>query len=80
MSYRITITRIETVMKKLGQEWRVTGEEPMYPGSPEQAAIKKQTWGYTPEIEKETAEETEVLKQTVQNIDLAAVIKAINNL
>lgn len=36
--------------------------------------------GYTPEITKKEAVETEILRQNVEELDLKAVIKAINGL
>lgn len=40
----------------------------------------KQVMGYTPEIDKVVDVKAEIFKQTVETLDLPAVIKAINNL
>ena len=37
-------------------------------------------YGYTPEIEKEVEVTTKVLEQTVDDLDLVAVIRAVNGL
>lgn len=78
MSYRITVTRMETVTKKFGKEWKVVGEEQAK--GDDNKPYLKDLYGYTPEIEKEATEEVEVLRQTVTELDMIAVIKAINGL
>lgn len=75
MSYEITIKKRRDVTKLAGKEWKVVGQE-----FDKDAERLKDTYGYTPEIERPVTEEVEVLKQTVDDIDLAAVIKAINKL
>lgn len=37
-------------------------------------------YGYADPVEETVEEETEMLRQTVDNLDLAAVIKAVNGL
>lgn len=70
MAYTITITKTETVTRKVGKEWKVIGQDP----------DQTDVYGYTPEIEKEVETETKILEQTVVDLDLHAVIKAINGL
>lgn len=40
----------------------------------------KPIYGYAPDREEDVKREVEILKQSVESVDLAAVIKAINNL
>lgn len=40
----------------------------------------KPIYGYAPDREEDVENEREILKQTVETLDLPAVIKAINNL
>lgn len=87
MSFEITIkeTRVEHVIKP--REWAVVGkvevarkpdffrEEPDEP----KTRITDQ-YDYTPEVETVQTVTREVLKQTVEDLDLAAVIRAVNKL
>lgn len=66
MTYTITITKTERVVRKAGKQW-----EKLKDGG---------DYGYTPEIEKEVEVETKVLEQTLEHLDLVAVVKAINGL
>jgi hypothetical protein len=66
--YKITVEITETVTKNVGKKWLrigTTGD-----GMPE--------YGYTPEIEKEVEEKKTIYTQVIANLDLYAVIKAIN--
>ncbi len=88
--YEIKITQM--VLKKVpaGEEWEVidealfTEEEVLKSSRIYQEADKtlpvKEVHGYTPKILKEEHVEIEILKQTVANLDLTAVIKAINGI
>lgn len=79
MSYEITIKEKRNVVKACGKEWKVCGQtqkKSEYDTEPYMADV----YDYTPEIEKTVSEEREILKQTIEELDLAAVIKAINGL
>jgi len=86
--FEITIKEKRTVKKVVGNVWAVIGEKEeireisMYDPRDADAPRTRiaQVYGYTLEIEKAVDEEREVLKQTVDELDLAAVIKAINKL
>ncbi len=88
MSYKITITETTIVTKTVGKVWDVIGEkevmrgidlyERLEPGEPKTRI--EQIRGYTPEIEKQQEVSREVLSQEVENLDLVAVIKAINSI
>lgn len=87
MPYEIIIKERHEVVKRCGKEWAVLGtkevarEEDFYRGQQDQSQTRiEEVRGYTPEIEKTVTEEREVLKQTVDTLDLPAVIKAINKL
>lgn len=68
--YQITITKTETVDKMMGRKWEKGGTEK--PGS--------DGYGYTPMISRPTEVETELLRQSVETLDLIAVIKAVNGI
>ena len=87
MSYEIIIKEHREVKKLCGKEWATIGtkeverEERFYAQSDNEPKTRiVEVRGYTPEIEKTVTEEREVLKQVVDSLDLAAVIKAINKL
>ena len=86
--YEIIIKKTELVKQKVGKNWTQTGERPI---TKEDAANAfacpdsydgkmSNVYGYTPEIEKEVEVERTILKQTIEELDLASVIKAINKL
>jgi len=85
--FEITIIEKRYVKRLEGKEWGVIGEkevereERFYNHDDlEPKTIIKKAYGYTPEIEKTVEEKREVLKQVVEVLDLATVIKAINKL
>ena len=68
--YKVTVELTEMVTKTEGKEWAVCGHD----------EEGQRLYAYTPEIEKEV-EVTEVIyTQLVANLDLNAVIKAINKI
>jgi hypothetical protein len=77
--YTITITRTNAVKKKVGKDWAVIAQVPFTDSLPVTAPLKP-VYGYTPAIEKDVEQTVEVLKQTVDDLDLIAVIQAINNI
>lgn len=87
MSYRIIITQIASIESVAGKEWVQVGtkEVPREDRFFQQDKSEPKTrmepvYGYSPEITKRKVETTEIFQQTVPNLDLAAVIKAINKL
>ena len=88
--FQITIVEKRTVTKRVRGKHGVIGERPV-----EQEDVKD-VWdeareaykdgrmirvhGYAPDREEEVEEEYEVLKQTVEHLDLVAVIRAINEI
>lgn len=87
MSYEITITETRRVVRKVGREWAVIGsreverDSTFYSSDPNEPKTRiEEVRGYTPEIEKDVTETREVLKQTVDELDLPSVIKAINKI
>lgn len=94
MSYKITIIKTEEITERQqSNRTEVVDKRPWtddelakastYYGG-EQKFLEtnpmKEVWGYPPSRDVLTEKETEVLKQTVDELDLAAVIKAINKL
>lgn len=87
MSYEITIKERREVKKLVGKEWAVIGtkevprDESFYRQDKDEPKTRiEDVRGYTPEIEKTVIEDREVLKQIVDTLDLAAVIRAINKI
>jgi hypothetical protein len=64
--YKVTIERTQEEVVIAGREWGpVNGE----PGTP---------YAYTPQIDKITSVKREIYQQTVNFLDLSAVIAAVN--
>lgn len=87
MGYKITITETRRVVRTAGKVWEKVGEkeverEPRFfsQETPEPKTRIEPVYGYTPAIEKEVSETRDVLTQEVDELDLAAVIRAINGL
>ena len=86
--YEIIIKKTETITKPCGKDWKVIEQRPVTKEDVENAfgaeesydGKMKDVYGYTPGIDKPIEEEREVLRQTVEELDLATVIKAVNNL
>lgn len=85
--FEITIKETKTVKKVVGKEWAIVGtkevpREQAYCLDDETGPKTRieEVRGYTPEIEKTIEETRVVLNQEVESLDLAKVIKAINNL
>ena len=68
-TYQIIIKKNATVVKTRGEDWLPISEKD---------GVKE--YGYTPKIEREVTEEREIYTQTVDDLDLAAVIIAVNKL
>ena len=70
MPYEITIKKTEIREEPAGKTWdRVSTD-----------ADGNSEYGYTPEIIKKQTVETTVYRQVIDEIDLFAVIKAVNNM
>ena len=67
--YKITIEVTETIKKMKSKEWLCIGEKD-----------GERKMGYTPEIEREEEVKQIIYTQLVENLDLAVVIQAINNM
>ncbi len=87
MSYEITIKETRNVTRIVGKEWNVVGSKEVARDSQffsrdesEPRTRIEEVRGYTPEIEKTVSETRELLTQTVEDLDLPAVIRAINKL
>ena len=90
--YEIKITKIESVRETRQGQWTVVNKVPwtresidgeMLYGSLEKFLEKsplKEVFGYADPTERVTEEKTEILAQTVDTLDIPAVIKAINGL
>ncbi len=93
MSYKIIITKLETktvtregtftvIEERPWTEKELIDASPRY-GDANDFLVKnplKQVRGYTPSFQGTEIKEVEVLKQTVDDLDIVAVIKAINKI
>lgn len=92
MSYQITITKLSDVQTMKKGAWTVIDKVPWGEKTLSQAEIYgstenflnrnplREVLGYAPDVSTTITKETEVLKQTVSDLDLTAVIKAINSI
>ncbi len=84
--FKITIEQTKTVKKVTGKEWakidteEVEREGRYAMGENEPKTRIKDVMGYTPEVEKIVSETRLAFVQVVDDLDLAKVIKAVNNL
>lgn len=74
--YEIAIKKTTIEERPFGKEWQILGQKIDATKSLELQNVR----GYTPEITKKQEVEVLILKQNVEELDLPAVIKAINNL
>lgn len=94
MPYQITITKIDTATKMKEGAWTTVDRRPWTDeelneaagayGKSKDSLIEKEPLkevrGYAPNRPAEETTSTVILTQTVEELDLASVIKAINNL
>ena len=66
--YRIVITKTVEVTKKSGRDWAVLSKD----------AEGREVKGYTPEKETTVTETLEIYAQVVDELNLFAVIEAVN--
>lgn len=94
MKYKITITKFETKTVQRRGDYIVVDRRPWTEQELNEASMRiygsvdnflkenplKEIRDYAPSWEGVEKEEVEVLKQTVETLDLSAVIKAVNGL
>jgi len=85
--FTITITETKTVGALKGNEWLIVEKRPYTPdelketGDPEYYKKQlKDIRGYSPVVTETVTKDIEILKQTIKDIDLVSVIKAINKI
>lgn len=69
MPYTVVIQETQVVRKMVDGQWAVLSE-----------VDGKKDYGYAPATERNVSSERRIYEQTVADLDLAAVIKAINKL
>lgn len=85
MSYEITITKTEVREVESGEEWTTLEKRPLTEAEAELTfstlrSQLKTVYGYTPKIIKSEAVTIEIYRQTMQAIDLPAIIRAVNKM
>lgn len=84
--FTITITETKTLKRLVNGDWQIIGtkeverDKMFWEQRTETKTRIEEVYGYTPAVEKVVEETTTLLTQEVQTLDLAKVIKAINNL
>ena len=66
--YTVKVTATIERVEKVGKEWAVL----------EKKADGSEPRGYTPEVEKTVKRDIEVYSQTVDDLDMAALVKVVN--
>jgi len=87
VSYVITITQVETVKATVRGQWTVVNERPYTNSEMNDAYTTKEgdpplkrEYGYAPDREGEKEVFTKLFEQTLDQIDLPAIIIAANNI
>jgi len=85
--YKITIEKIDKTNKMVQGEWGVIDKRPYTEEEAKKAyefkefkGELKEVRGYRPNVEKTIETETTILTQTIDELDLVSVIKAINKI
>lgn len=73
--YRIQVQAVVERVEKVGRQWTTISEEPI-DGSNKTTPI----YGHTPEVEKTVQKEVTVFDQTVDSLDMAALVLVVNGL
>jgi hypothetical protein len=79
--FKITIEETRPIQKRVGKQWKIVGqEEKPFTQIDREGTYTADVYGYTPEVETVIDETRTVLAQKVDELDLKAVIAAINGL
>lgn len=79
MSFEIKIVETREIKKVVGGDWVITGQVQKRSEYTDDLYLSDER-GYSPEIEKTVVEKIERLSQVVDDLDVQAVIRAINGL
>lgn len=72
--YTITVSAVVERVQTAGKEWTTVSHEVI-----EGSEKTKPVMGYTPEIEKTVQREIKVYEQTVDSLDMAALVAVVNS-
>lgn len=75
IQFKVTISAIVEREQTIGRDWVVLSEE-IKPGE----SIPTKVFGYSPEITKTVRKEIQVFEQTVETLDMAALVSVVNGL
>jgi hypothetical protein len=78
MAFKVTIEQTRDVVKTVGKEWKPMGQE-QKEGAFDCKVYLSDIYGYTPEISKTVTVTEKVYEQIVDDLDLKAVINAVND-
>jgi len=73
--FEIKITEIGSEVRTGGKEW-----EPIKQSTATDGSKGEKEWGYTPEIQKTVTYTREIFKQTVDDLDMSAVVSVVNKI
>jgi hypothetical protein len=74
--YKVTVIALVERVETVSPEWVVIGQE-FKDGHPEKPVDVR---GYTPEIKKTVRKEVAVFEQSVDALDMAALVKVVNGI
>lgn len=72
--YKVVVSAVVEREQKVGKDWAIVGEEIKEGDKP------TKVYGYTPEITKTTRVDLQVFEQTVDTLDMAALVSVVNGL
>lgn len=76
IQFKVTVTAIIEREQTVGKDWAVIAKEPKTPDD----KIASEKYGYTPEITKVVRKDQQIFEQTVDALDMAALVGVVNGL
>jgi len=74
--YKVTVTALVERVEVSNSEWCVIGQE----FKPENLDKPVSVYGYSPAIEKTVRKEVAIFEQSVDTLDMAALVKVVNGI
>lgn len=74
--YKVTVSAVVERIERQGKDWAVIGQE-FKEGHPDKPVS---VHGYTPEIEKTVLKELQIFDQTVETLDMPALVMIVNGI
>jgi len=74
--YKVTVTALLERVEITSPEWTTIGQE----FKPENLEKPVSVYGHTPEVKKTVRKEVAIYDQSVDNLDMAALVKVVNGI